>query len=424
MGWYFYLSSKFVSAQLTAFLKSGIFSIRLHWSDSPIKETMDMPYEFLGPKKIIFGENSIDLIPNEMRSLKKENPLIVTDRGISEAGILDRLLSILDGAKIESKVFSEVEPDPEISIMERGEKIFQEGHHDLIIALGGGSPIDTGKVISILATNKGGVRDFIGIGAVFKNDPIPMIAIPTTAGTGSEVTSVAVVTDGENKAKLGLKGPQLLPVIAVLDPTLLKSLPPKMIAYTGIDAFSHALESFLSIRSNLITQQLSLAAVKLIYHSLIPFKENPRDVENASKMLYGSCLAGMAFTNGGLGAVHALAHTIGSHYHLPHGLACALFLSKVLRENQDVVLDRYGILFETFGYRKNGLSKNDCADRMIEAVDEFIRRLGISTRLEPMGIKYEVLPEMVSDALKDPPLLANPKKFDQDKIKWLLESVR
>jgi alcohol dehydrogenase class IV len=196
-----------------------------------------------------------------------------------------------------------------------------------------------------------------------------------------------------------------------------------MIAYTGIDAFSHALESFLSIRSNLITQPLSLAAVKLVYHSLIPFKENPEDIELASKMLYGSCLAGIAFTNGGLGAVHALAHTIGSHYHLPHGLACALFLTRVLRENKDAALDKYEILFETLGYSKKGLSKENCADRMIEAFDEFIKKLEMPSHLKSLGIKHEVLPEMVADALKDPPLLSNPKKLDQEKIKWLLESV-
>jgi alcohol dehydrogenase class IV len=424
MKWNFDLSSKIISAQIDNIFENWYFPIHLHRSDSSIKETMDMPYEFLGPRKIIFGENSIELIPNEMRSLKKENPLIVTDRGIAEAGILDRLLSQFDNARIQYKVFSEVEPDPEIAIMERGKKIFHKGKHDLIVALGGGSSIDTGKVISVLATNKGRVKDYTGIGAVFKKEPIPMIAVPTTAGTGSEVTSIAVVTDKDNKVKLGMKGPQLLPTFAVLDPTLLKSLPPKMIAYTGIDAFSHALESFLSIRSNLITQQLSLAAVKLIYHSLIPFKENPRDVEPASKMLYGSCLAGIAFTNGGLGAVHALAHSIGSHYHLPHGLACALFLPRVLRENKDAALDKYEILFEMLGYQKNGLSKENCADRLIEAVDELIRRLDIPTRLGLMGIKYEVLPGMVSDALKDPPLLGNPKKLDQDRIKWLLESVR
>jgi alcohol dehydrogenase class IV len=122
--------------------------------------------------------------------------------------------------------------------------------------------------------------------------------------------------------------------------------------------------------------------------------------------------------------VHALAHTIGSHYHLPHGLACALFLSRVLRENRDAVLDKYEILFETLGYHKEGLSKENCADKFIEAADELIRKLGIPTHLKSMGIDHKVLPEMVTDALKDPPLLANPKKFDRDKIEWLLGSVR
>jgi alcohol dehydrogenase class IV len=268
------------------------------------------------------------------------------------------------------------------------------------------------------------VKDFFGPGASIKNDPIPVIAIPTTAGTGSEVTTVAVVTDKVNKVKLGMKGLRLLPAVAVLDPTLLRSLPPELIACTGLDAFTHALESFTSTRSHLMTQQFSLAAVKLIYHSLVPFKENPDDMECASRMLYGSCLAGIAFTNGGLGAVHALAHTIGSHYHVPHGLACALFLSRVLRENRDAVLEKYEILSDTLGFREKGSSREECADKFIKAVDELMKKLGLPSHLKSLGIEYHVLPEMVIDALKDPPMLANPRKFDADTTRRLLESVR
>lgn len=383
-----------------------------------------MLYEFLGPRKIIAGENSIDSILNEMKGLKKDNPLIVTDKGIVEAGILSRLLSIFDNAKIKYKVFSEVEPDPEIAIMERGRKICQKGNHDILIALGGGSSIDTAKAISVLATNEGTVKDYTGFGAVFKNDPLPVIAIPTTAGTGSEVTVIAVVTDKENKVKLGMKGAQLLPVAAILDPALLTSLPAKLIASTGFDAFTHALESFMSIRSSIMTQELSLAAAKLIYRSLIPFKENPNNTDLASKMLYGSCLAGLAFSNGGVGAIHALAHSIGSHYHVSHGLACGLFLTGVLRENMEVALDKYETFFEALGYNRNGLSRKECAEKLIEILGEFLRKLELPTSLAAMGIKHEVLPEMIAAVLKDPPLLANPKKYDEGTIRRLLESVR
>jgi len=382
-----------------------------------------MVYEFLGPRKIVAGENSITSAPNEVRSLKGMKPLIVTDAGIANTGLLRRLTSLLDEEKIRYGIFSEVEPDPGFAIVEKGKRVFMEGQYDLLIALGGGSSIDTAKMISFLATNEGTVRDYMGI-VVFKNDPISVIAIPTTAGTGSEVTHTAVVTDVDQKRKLLIKGTQLIPKTAILDPTLLSSLPPEMIAYTGMDAFIHAVESFLSLRSNLMTQQFSLSAVRLIYPSLLPFKENPKNTDLASKMLHGSCLAGIAFTNAALGAVHALAHPIGSHYHLPHGFTCALFLCQVLKENKDAVLEKYGFLLETLGISSQGLSAERCTEKLIEAVDAFMKRLEIPVSLSALGIKHEVQPMMIEDAMKSPGLMANPKKFDRDKIVELLEGVR
>ena len=383
-----------------------------------------MPYEFLVPRKMVMGENAIDLVPDEIKAFKKNNPLVVTDAGVAEAGILSRLLSQLDGAGIRHTVFADVQPDPEIAIIEKGNKVCREGNHDIIIALGGGSSIDAAKAMSVLATNEGGAKDYIGIGAVYKNDPLLVIAIPTTAGTGSEVTSVAVLTDKANQVKLGMKGAQLVPVMAILDPTLLTSLPSKLIAATGLDAFTHALESFMSIRSSLFTQPLSLSAAKMIYHTLVPFKENPKNIELASKMIYGSCLAGIAFGNGGTGAMHALAHSIGSHYHVAHGLACGLVMTAVLRENMDGALQKYGPFLEGLGYSATGLSAEECAERLIALLTEFMKKLELPTNLTSMGIRLEVTPEMVAAILKDPPMMANPKKYDEATVKRLLESIR
>jgi len=382
-----------------------------------------MAYEFLGPRKIMAGENSVTSVPNEVRSLKGTKPLIVTDAGIASTGILRRLTSVLDQEKMSYGIFSEVEPDPEIAIVERGKKVFKEGRYDLLIALGGGSSIDAAKVVSCLATNEGTVKDYLGA-VVFKNDPISVIAIPTTAGTGSEVTFNAIVTDKDAKLKLFIKSLQMAPKTAILDPTLLSSLPPEVIANTGMDAFTHAVESFFSLRSNLITQQLSLSAVRLIYPSLIPFKENPKDTDLAFKMLHGSCLAGIAFANAGLGAVHALSHPIGSHYHVPHGLSCALFLRQVLTENKNAAIEQYGVLLEALGMSRQGLSPDKSAEKLIEAVDAFMKKLGMPTSLSAIGIKHEVQPMMIEDAMKSPGLISNPKKFDRDKIVELLESVR
>jgi alcohol dehydrogenase len=382
-----------------------------------------MAYEFLGPRKIVAGENSLASVPNEVRSLKGTRPLIMTDAGIAGCGLLKRLTSVLDEEKMAYGVFSEVEPDPDIAVAEKAKHVFVEGQYDLLVAFGGGSSIDAAKVVSFLAKNEGGLKNYIGM-AVFKHDPVPVIAIPTTAGTGSEVTQIAIVTDKDQKLKLPFRSPQLFPKTAILDPALLAALPPDVIAHTGIDAFSHAVESFLSVRSNVITQELSASAVRLIYPSLIPFRKNPKDAGLASSMLHGSCLAGMAFTNSGLGAVHALAHPIGSHYHLSHGLTCALFLHQVLEENKDAALNKYGILLGTLGISSAGLSAEGCAKKFIEAVDEFMDRLEIPKSLSAMGIKHEVQPMMIEDAMKSPALMANPKKLDREKIEALLLSVR
>jgi alcohol dehydrogenase class IV len=403
-----------------SFQNLDIFDTEKEWIKT--KKEAKMAYEFLGPRKIVAGENAITSVPNEVRSLKRVKPLIVTDSGIVNTGILKRLTSLLDEEKIPYGIFSEVEPDPEIAIVEKGKRAFLESQGDLLIALGGGSSIDAAKVISYLATNEGTVKDYLGI-VVFKNEPISIIAIPTTAGTGSEVTHNAVVTDKDQKVKLLIKGTQLIPKTAILDPTLLNSLPSKMIAYTGMDAFSHAVESFLSLRGHLMTQQLALSAIRLIYPSLIPFKEDSKNTELASKMLHGSCLAGIAFTNSGLTAVHALAHPIGSHYHLPHGLSCALFLRQVLNENKDAALEKYGVLLETLGISSQGLSPERGAEKLIEAVDALIKKLGMPSRLSEMGIKHEIQPMMVEDAMRSPGLIANPKKFDRNKIEELLKSV-
>ena len=214
-----------------------------------------MAYEFLGPRKIVAGE-PLASVPAEVRSLKGTRPLIVTDSRNREKRPL-RATDVGAGrVKMAHGIFSEVEPDPDIAVAEKGKRAFVEGHYDLLIAFGGGSSIDAAKAVSFLARNDGGVKDYVGM-AVFKNDPVPVVAIPTTAGTGSEVSQIAIVTDKDQKLKLPIRSPHLFPKTAILDATLLTSLPPDVIAYTGMDAFSHAVESFFSTPSNLLTEQFS-----------------------------------------------------------------------------------------------------------------------------------------------------------------------
>jgi len=298
------------------------------------------------PTEIHFGPGAVrELGPVVRDRLGSVRPLLVTDQGIVAAGIAERASSQLPGLAI----FDEVEANPKYTTVNRGAEAARAARADVVIGLGGGSALDAAKAVALLATNPGGIEDYEGRER-YRQAPLPVIAIPTTCGTGSEVTWVAVITHTGRKFKMSVKGPLMYPAFALVDPDLLVSLPAPLVASTGLDALTHALEALTAAPATFISDALALEACRLIFARLPEAFRNIRgDREAREGLMKGSLLAGMAFGNSDVGAVHCLAESIGSLYDTPHGLANAVFLPLVMEFNLPAAADKYALAAAAIG---------------------------------------------------------------------------
>ena len=324
------------------------------------------------PTAIIFGPGALSELGGVVREkLRSARPLLVTDRGVVKAGIAEKLISLRPA----TPTFDEVEPNPRHKTVDRGGEIARELKPDLIIGLGGGSVLDAAKAIALLATNPGRIEDYEGR-EKYKAAPLPVLAIPTTCGTGSEVTWVAVITHTGRQFKMSIKGPQMYPAVALVDPDLLMTLPPHLVASTGLDALTHAVEAYTVKPASVITDTLALEALPLILRSL---PKAYQDIKNNSEaregLMMGSLLAGMAFGNSDVGAVHCLAESVGSLYDTPHGVANAVFLPHVMEFNLEAAEARYARIASAAGIEAG--SQREAARRLIARIKELSRSLSI-----------------------------------------------
>jgi len=375
-------------------------------------------YQHWNPGKLIFGPNSLNELTKEISS--KEVPLIVTDKGVINAGIFKKVKEVLDGAGIRYHYFDGIEPDPPFEIIEKAAAAYQDNGCTLVIGLGGGSSIDGAKAVSLRVSQKGNLREY-GMGKPIEGVLAPIYAIPTAAGTGSEVTGVAVITDRENKIKMVMRGTQLIPRSVILDPELLASIPPKVAAETGVDALSHAVESYVSLNSNVITEAFALSAIKLIARYLRRMVANPGDIETSGQMLLASCLAGLSFSNAGLGLVHSLAHPVGAYFHLSHGLSCALYLPIVMDFNLPTCPEKFASIADAMGEDVRQFSLHHAAKQAVYNVRELLTDIGIPRTFSELGISFELHPKMVDDALAAVPTKINPRRADKDQISKLFK---
>jgi alcohol dehydrogenase len=324
------------------------------------------------PVKLYFGPGEIQNLAGILaRDLKAKNPILVTDKGIVASGLVEIVTRMLPGIR----VFDTIEANPKSDTINGIGRELRQIKPDLVIGLGGGSPLDAGKALALLATNDGPIEAFEGR-EKYVHDPLPFLAIPTTCGTGSEVTWVSVITDVTRKFKMSIKGPKLYPTVSIVDPDLIKTLPKSIIASTGLDALTHAVEAYLSKPATLITDTNALKAVQLILGSL----ENAvADIENnhgdRERLMYGSTIAGFAFGNSDVTAVHCISESIGALYDVPHGVANFIFLPHVLAYNLPACVEKFAGLA-----RKNGfLAKEDAvaAQLFISHITNLSKRLGI-----------------------------------------------
>ncbi len=365
---------------------------------------------FRTTKRILFGPGSIERLGPEAQLLKAKKILIITDRGVIQAGLLEGVEKSLQSVNLPFVIFDGVEPDPRIEVVEKSvEKAKKEGI-DLIIGLGGGSSLDIAKVTSIMITNTGKIDSFFGIDLV-PNPGVPVILIPTTAGTGSEVTPIAILSDTKEKLKKGIVSPTLFPEVAILDPKLTIGLPPSVTAFTGMDALTHAIESYYSINATDLSDLLAFRAMELLSKYLRMAYANGENLAARSCVLEGSLLAGIAFANAGVGAVHAFAYPLGGEFHLAHGLTNTLMLPYVMRYNILGCPSKFAQMAKAFGEKVEGISElvgAEIAVRFIERLSDDIR---VPRRLRDVGIPEDAIPRLAEAAMKVTRLLANnPRK--------------
>lgn len=373
-------------------------------------------YRHWNPGKLVFGPHSLAELGKEVNA--GEVPLIVTDRGVVSAGILGEVVGVLEQAGIRCHVFDRIVSDPPIEVVEEAAGVYREHGCTMLIGVGGGSSMDAAKAVSIRVTQKASLREY-GRGKPLEGEVAPVYAIPTTAGTGSEVTGTAVISDRENMVKMAVKGHQIVPRTVILDPTLLKSVPPRVAAETGSDALTHAIEAYVSLNRNPVTAATAISAIRLIGANLRRMAANPGDTEAAANMLLGSCMAGLAFSNAGLGLVHSLAHPVGAYYHISHGLSCALYLPIVMQYNLPACPEEFAAVADALGEDVRGLPPHVAARRAVCAVKELIEDLGIPKAFSEIGIAFELKPKMVDDAFGAAPTRTNPRIADKDQVAGL-----
>ncbi|MBC8392695.1 MAG: iron-containing alcohol dehydrogenase [Deltaproteobacteria bacterium] len=377
------------------------------------------------PVKIISGEGCLSILADEVNRLGAQRPLIVTDPGIVAAGIVDKVIGPLKIKNILYKLFDGVEPDPQMRHVVKAAEAVKKENHDLIIALGGGSSIDAAKAASILAVNDVDLRDLQGPRDAYPAEPLPIITVPTTAGSGSEVSSAAVIVDEEKKFKMYFKSPQIFSKVAFLDAQAVAGIPRHIAAATGADALTHAVESFFNPNRTFVTEAASLRATEIVFSNLHHFIHNTRDLKSAQDMLYASSLAGIAMTTAGLGLVHALAHPLGVKGHIPHALACALLLAPVLRFNRPAVSDRFMELALCIDRKiPAGMTgQKGIDDRVIQAVEELLSEIGIPKRLSDISATLDDVAGVVDESYDSFLSRVNPRPVSKADIESIIQKI-
>lgn len=373
-------------------------------------------------RRVVFGFGAVENLPEEIKRVKGNRVLVVTDPGIKAAGVLEQVTRVLTAAKTDFSVFAEVEPDPKVEVALAAAEAAKVFRPDVIVGLGGGSSLDISKVASVLLTNAGPVDKYFGMEMV-PQAGVPLVLIPTTAGTGSEMTSICVLSDTKNNVKKGIVSEHMFARTALLDPQLTLALPPKVTAMTGMDALVHAIESFVGVRASVFTDTLNLQAIRLVAENLRLTYANGANRTARENMLHASCLAGMAFSNTQNGLDHAMALAIGGKFHLPHGLLTAFILPWVMEFNLIAAPGKYIRIAEAFGERTKHLPETQAAGLSVKAVKSLLDDVGISYRLSDYGVPREEFGALAKATVGAVRLISNnPRSVTEQDVIRLLEA--
>ena len=386
-------------------------------------------YDYMLPTVNFMGEGSVKVVGERAEILGAEKVLLVTDDFLSnlEGGPFETVVKYIEEAGLEYAVYDGVQANPRDTNVYEGLEIYKNENCDMIITVGGGSPHDCGKAIGVAATHDGDLyKDYAGVEKL-ENETPPMICVNTTAGTASEVTRHAVITDTSQTphVKFVIVSWRNVPDVSINDPELMVAKPAALTAATGMDALTHAVETYVSTGANSLTDAAAKEAMELIAKYLRRAVYNGEDIEAREEMANASVLAGFAFNNGGLGYVHAMAHQLGGFYDMPHGIANAILLPYVEKFNLGAKIDRFAKMAEIFGVPTAGLSKREAAEKALDAIVELAEDIGIPTSLSESeyDVKEEDFAEMARLALEDGNALSNPRKASEKEIEGIFKAA-
>ncbi|WP_419779295.1 iron-containing alcohol dehydrogenase [Maridesulfovibrio sp.] len=378
-------------------------------------------YGFFIPSMTLIGIGASKHIPEKIKELGGSKPLLVTDKGVVAAGICKQVTDLLDAESMPYVIYDETVPNPTDKNIEDGIKLYKDNNCDSLITLGGGSSHDCGKGIGLIVSNGGKIHDYEGVDKATK-PLMPYLAVNTTAGTASEMTRFAVITDTSRHVKMAIADWRITPGIAIDDPVLMAGMPPALTAATGMDALTHAVEAFVSTIANPMTDACAKEAIQLVSKHLRKAVANGQDLEAREGMCFAQYLAGMAFNNASLGYVHAMAHQLGGFYNLPHGECNALLLPYVEEFNLVANIDKFVEMAELMGENTEGIAARDAAELALEAIRKLSADVGIPATLMELGKRYgkEVkaadIPTMTENAQKDICKFTNPRLATDENI--------
>ncbi|MBW2408804.1 MAG: iron-containing alcohol dehydrogenase [Deltaproteobacteria bacterium] len=386
-------------------------------------------FRFYNPVKLIAGDKALGSLPYELKQLDSQRPLIITDPGVREAGLIDLVYESLESkGDFNCSMFDRVPPDSSPAVVNSAAGMFRQEACDALVAVGGGSVIDTAKAVNIVISEE--VDDIIELkGAKLKKTMQPFIVIPTTAGTGSEVTYAAMLRDAEHRAKLLFASYNLFPDTALLDPRMTLTLPPLATAATAMDALCHAMESCISNAQNPISDAHAVAAIKLIHKHLPRVLENETDAHSRFQLANAACMAGAAFSNSGVGVVHALGHALGGVCGVPHGVAMSIFLPHGLAFNMSVAREAIGEMLLPLSGPEDYVQTppSERAAKTLAVVQELKEKLysmaGLPRTLSEAGVSEDNFEDIARKALRDPALNFNPTAANYDEIQDILQKA-
>jgi len=382
---------------------------------------------FYLPTKVVFGSGSLDSLGVEIRPLGGPILLVTGKRALRESGILDKVWRILKRESIVSFLYDEVPSEPDTEMVDRGLVFAREKRCKVVVGIGGGSAMDVGKAIAGLALQK----DFNSVAKYLEGEGtkkldsygLPFVAVPTTAGTGAEVTRNSVIINRQTGTKRSFRSNYLFARMAIIDPTLTLNLPREITASSGIDTLSHLIEGYVSQKANPLTDILAIKGISLVGEALIPAYDNGSDLEARQKMCLASFLGGIILTNSGLGIAHGVSPFLGALYGVPHGVANGILLSHVVEFNLSSAVQKFRSISTALGEDIEGLTEEESARRTIAAVERIVRKLRIPQSLSEFGVKLEDLPELAKKSLTSNSTRANPRQVNYDDLLSLLKKI-